>query len=112
MIARCTQVVVDSLPQAQKLSRELRDFFGPPEDERWKRVRSLAEAVAAGQSRSPADDLTLFKSLGMGISDLALGMELYQKALVLKLGREFAHPERVAPRLRANRKQSSGELGG
>lgn len=100
-IARCTQVVVDSLPQAQKLSRELRDFFGPPEDESWKRVRSLSEMVAAEQSRSSEDDLTLFKSLGMGISDLALGIELYQKALASKLGREFAHPQRIAPRLRA-----------
>ena len=103
-IARCTQMIVDSLPQAQKLSRELRDFFGPPEDESWKRVRSLAEIVASVQSRSPDDDLTLFKSLGMGISDLALGIELYQKALDLELGREFAHPQRVAPRLRAGQK--------
>jgi len=100
VLERCGQIVVDSVPQAQKLSRELMDFIGAADQEGWKRVSSLADLVAADESRGMSDDLTLFKSLGMGISDLALGIELYRKAHAEGLGREFAHPEKAAPRLR------------
>ena len=100
VLERCDRIVVDSVPQAQKLSRELMDFLGPADQEGWKQVRSLADLVSAGESRGASDDLTLFKSLGMGISDLALGIELYRKARAEGLGREFAHPEKAALRLR------------
>jgi ornithine cyclodeaminase/alanine dehydrogenase-like protein (mu-crystallin family) len=103
VLARCSRLVVDSVAQAQRLSKELMEFFGPPDQEGWKQVTSLAELVAARKSRAADDDITLFKSLGMGISDLALGMELYQTARELGLGRELSHPERVPPRLRIGR---------
>ena len=106
VLERCSRIVVDSVPQAQKLSRELIDFFGAADREGWKRVRSLADLVAAGESRGAGDDLTLFKSLGMGISDLALGIELYRRARADGLGREFAHPEKAAPRLRSEVRQA------
>jgi len=101
VLERCDRIVVDSVSQAQKLSRELIDFFGTADQDGWQRVKSLANLVAAGETRVAQDDLTLFKSLGMGISDLALGIELYQKARAMGLGREFAQPQRVTPRLRA-----------
>ena len=101
VLQRCDRIVVDNVPQAQKLSRELIDFFGTADRESWQRVTSLANLVAAGEKRVAKDDLTLFKSLGMGISDLALGIELYRKARALGLGREFAQPQKVTPRLRA-----------
>lgn len=103
VLARCSRIVVDSVAQAQKLSRELIQFMGPPDREGWKQVMSLAELVTARESRAPGDDITLFKSLGMGISDLALGIQLYQKALERGLGLELSHPQRVPPRLRAAR---------
>ncbi len=99
VVARASQIVADSIPQAQKLSRELIEFFGR-DPEKWGSVRSLASLVASRRPRSPSDDLTLFKSLGVGISDLSLGIELYKKALDLGLGRKFPHPQKVAPRLR------------
>ncbi len=101
VLERCSQIVVDSLPQAQKLSRELIEFFGPADQDGWKRVKSLAELVATREARKPSADLTLFKSLGMGISDVSLGMELYREARARGLGREFAQPERATPRLRS-----------
>ena len=101
VLDRCTQIVVDSVPAAQKLSRELMDFFGAADKEGWKRVRSLADIVAFREARERSDDITLFKSLGMGISDLALGIELYRKAREEGLGREFTHPEKAPLRLRA-----------
>jgi alanine dehydrogenase len=100
-IARCTQIVADSIPQAQKLSRELIEFFAA-DIARWSSVKSLANLVAAGQSRDASDDLTLFKSLGMGISDLSLGIELYKKAVASGLGHKFPHPQKVPPRLRTS----------
>jgi ornithine cyclodeaminase len=99
VLARCSQIVADSPPQAQKLSRELMDYFNR-EPASWARVCSLASVVAEQPTRAAEDDVTLFKSLGMGISDLALGIELYQKALRLSVGRPLTQPQRVAPRLR------------
>lgn len=98
VITRSTRIVVDSIPQAQKMSRELVEFFGS-EDKKWSSVHSLAALVASQSARAPSDELTLFKSLGTGVSDLSLGIELYRKALELGLGRTFAHPERLMPRL-------------
>jgi alanine dehydrogenase len=98
-LERCDQVVVDTIPSAQKLSRELIEYFGAAPS-RWASVKSLASVVAAGERRAASDDLTLFKALGMGISDLALGIELYQRAVERGLGRSFAHPRKAAPRLR------------
>ncbi len=67
----------------------------------WSAVESLAQLVSARRTRSSSDDLTLFKSLGMGISDLSLGIELYRRAVSSGTGHEFAHPKKSAPRLRA-----------
>jgi len=105
VLARASVVVADSLPQAQKLSREMIEFFGQ-DAAGWKDVISLATLVASPHKRAATDDLTVFKSLGMGISDLSLGIELYRRALEKGLGREFPHPQKVAPRLRAT--QSTG----
>ncbi|HEX5082199.1 MAG TPA: ornithine cyclodeaminase family protein [Blastocatellia bacterium] len=98
-LERCDQVVVDTIPSAQRLSRELIEYFGAAASG-WAAVKSLASVVAAGQPRSASDDLTLFKSLGMGISDLALGIELYRRARQRGLGRGLAHPQKAAPRWR------------
>jgi len=100
VLARSTAVVADSIPQAQKLSREMIEFFGP-DPARWTNVTSLATLIASGRTRTSADDLTLFKSLGMGISDLSLGIELYQRASQRGLGRSLPHPQKVLPKLRA-----------
>jgi len=103
VLERCDRVVVDSVPQAQRLSRELMEYFGPPGGEGWERVTPLSSLVAAREPRDPAYDLTLFKSLGMGVSDLALGVEIYRKALENGTGRGFSHPRKVPPRLSAGR---------
>lgn len=100
VLARCAHIVADSVPSAQKLSRELIDYFGSDQTN-WQRVRSLADVVAAREPRDSSDDLTVFKSLGMGISDLALGIKLYQKAVEIGVGRSFPHPQKAAPRFRS-----------
>lgn len=99
VLARSTQIVTDSIPQAQKLSRELMEFFGPG-TANWGPVRSLSSVVASRSARAASDDLTLFKALGVGVSDLSLGIALYNRALALGLGYRIPHPQRVSPRLR------------
>lgn len=103
VLRRASRVVCDTVPSAQKLSRELIEFFGPPDSEGWRRVEPLSSIVAAREGRRAGDDITLFKSLGMGISDLALGMELYRRARASGMGREFPQPQRATPRLRVAR---------
>jgi alanine dehydrogenase len=98
VLARSTQIVTDSVPQAQKLSREMIEFFGK-DPAKWNVVQPLAKVVASRLSRAASDDLTLFKALGVGISDLSLGMELYRKAVESGLGHRLTSPQRVTPRL-------------
>lgn len=98
VVARSTHIAADSVAQAQKLSRELIEFFGS-DPGNWNRVQSLASFVARRFARAASDDLTLFKALGVGISDLSLGIEVYEKAVANGLGRRLSTPERVNPRL-------------
>jgi ornithine cyclodeaminase len=101
VLARCTRIVADSPEQARRLSRELIAFYG--DDRRgWQKVRRLADLVASGERRTAADDVTLFKSLGMGISDLSLGIEVYKAACRTGVGRPIEPPQRAAPRLKAS----------
>jgi ornithine cyclodeaminase len=75
VVARCTQIVSDSPANARKVSSELEGHFD--------RVRSLGELVDARGTRRTADDLTLLKSLGTGVLDLAVGIEVYRKRKML-----------------------------
>lgn len=95
---RCGRVVVDSLESVQELSREFRDYYGTGKSN-WDEVIPLCALVAAQQTRPGDCDLTLFKAMGMGVSDLAVGIELYERAVRQGVGRSFAHPQRVTPRL-------------
>jgi ornithine cyclodeaminase len=99
VLSRSSRIVTDSVPQARKLSRELIDFLGS-DDARWKTVQPLFTIVSERFPRSEADDLTLFKSLGVGISDLSLGIQLYRDAVSSQRGYKFSPPQRVQPRLR------------
>src|SRR5699024_7976661 len=95
---RVTCLTVDDLPATQKLSSELITRFGDSE-QGWASVVPISRLVADGRNRLPADDVTLFKAMGMGISDLALGAEIYSRAVARGKGRAFAPPQRVKPRL-------------
>ena len=79
LLSRCSVVAADSVPQARLLASELIAFFGD-DDEAWKSVVPLCTLVERSEVPSTSADLTLFKSLGMGISDLALATEVYERA--------------------------------
>jgi ornithine cyclodeaminase/alanine dehydrogenase-like protein (mu-crystallin family) len=53
----------------------------------WDQVHSLGDVVAGKlKGRSAREDITLFKSLGVAIEDVALAVRAYEKALKLGIG--------------------------
>jgi alanine dehydrogenase len=102
LLDRCSMVAVDNLSQVQELSAEFREFHGPPASDRWSAVMPLSRLVGENRRRDASADLTLFKAMGMGISDLSLAVEIYRRAIERGLGREFQHPEKVKPRLKTS----------
>lgn len=76
--------VVDSIANAQKTSTEFRERFGDDEDE-WKAVTPLS-AILAGRATISTGSTTLFKGMGMGLSDLAIAIRAYEESLEQGLG--------------------------
>ncbi len=97
---RCGMVAVDTVAAVQKLSREFIDHYGA-DGAGWESVTPICRVVAERRTRPAEADLTLFKSMGMGVSDLSLGIAIYRRALERGVGRGMPHPTKVTPRLRA-----------
>ena len=93
---RASQVAVDSVSGVQKLSREFMTRF---ENRGWDAVQPLSQLIAAGRRRAAIDDVSVFKAMGMGISDLALGAELVRRAHARGVGRAIPQPKKAKPRL-------------
>ncbi len=96
VFARATIVAVDNLPGVQQLSREFMTRYA---SSGWDQVMPLSALIASGRRRSGADDVSLFKAMGMGISDLALGVELLKRARARGMGRAIPQPKKTKPRL-------------
>ncbi len=99
MLDRCDPIVVDSVDQSKRLSREFISYFEQGR-KAWSAVTPLNALVAGSQARPQASDLTLFKAMGMGISDLSLGIQCYRQAAEQGLGRSIPHPQRARISLR------------
>jgi len=100
---RATRVAVDNLAAVQQLSREFMTRYGT---RGWDGVMPLSKLIASGRRRSDADDVSLFKAMGMGISDLALGAELLRRARERGVGRVVPQPKKAKPRLAVTRARS------
>lgn len=96
LLRRADRIVADSKPQVQELSRELIDYCSSG-DSNWEDVHSLSTVVASRWQRPADTDLTIFKSMGMGISDLSVGVTVYQEALNRGIGQALKNPEKVIP---------------
>ena len=95
---RADLVVVDNLCSVRDLSAEFRARYGDDESA-WREIRTISSIVAADRSRPPAADLTLFKAMGMGISDLALAIEVLERARAAGRGHFLPARNRALPRL-------------
>lgn len=98
MLLRVSAAAADSVPQVRRLSREFIDAFGDDES-RWATLAPLSTLVAQDSGRPKSADLTMFKAMGMGISDLSLGAEVLKRAREAGLGRPLPRIERALPRL-------------
>lgn len=86
-IRRADHIVCDSLEACQL---EAGDFVPALEDGSldWSRVHELSDIVADRETgRATPEDITLFKSVGLGLEDLAVAARIYQRALEEGLGR-------------------------
>ena len=92
VLDRCTAIVADSPDAARRLSSEL---------EGADAISALSDVVAAGQARSADADVTLFKAMGIGLADVALGAEILDRAEAEGAGRDLPQPEKAQPRLRS-----------
>jgi ornithine cyclodeaminase/alanine dehydrogenase-like protein (mu-crystallin family) len=93
---RASAIAVDMIESVRSLSAEFRRRFG---DGDWSRVRPLSELVAARAQRPANADVTLFKAMGMGLSDLALGIEILKRVRAGSMGRVIPHPQPAQPRM-------------
>jgi alanine dehydrogenase len=86
-VARAAIVAADDLEQVRYESSDL----GKAVEEKalsWDRVHGLGDIVAGTTpGRKSANDITLFKSLGVAIEDVALSIRAYEKAKQQGLGR-------------------------
>jgi len=99
LLDRATLIAADSVAQVRKLSREFMDGFGSDETA-WSRVTPLSTLVMRTATSSATGDVTVFKAMGMGISDLSLGIVLFEGAQKAQLGLRLPSSERAQVRLR------------
>jgi ornithine cyclodeaminase/alanine dehydrogenase-like protein (mu-crystallin family) len=86
-VRRCDSIVVDSKEQARI---EAGDFVQALEEGsiHWADVHDLGQVIVGRYTgRAHAQDVTLFKSLGIAIEDLAVAARVYAKAQEAGLGR-------------------------
>ena len=107
LLARCSLVVTDSLSQAKNLSVELREYYGSAPGG-WASLAALGDVVEAGASRSAAEDITLFKGMGSGIEDLALGREVLARVREKGNGVEIERAGRAKPSLAGHSANGGG----
>lgn len=88
-VAAASFIAADDPEQARY---EATDLIGPVKEGAlaWERVHRLADVVAGNLTgRASATDITLYKSLGVAIEDVALAARAYEKALAQKAGVEL-----------------------
>jgi len=86
-VRRCASIIVDSKDQARM---EAGDFVQPLEDGsiHWADIHELGQVIVGRYTgRAHAEDVTMFKSLGIAIEDVAVAGRVYEKARDAGLGR-------------------------
>ena len=98
LFPRVGLVAADDPETTRKLSKEFRTQYGA-EGAAWQAVIPISRLVAEGKPRPQSCDLSIFKAMGMGVSDLALGMRIYRRAVDEGRGRALETPRKLPPRL-------------
>jgi len=106
VFGRASLVVVDHIPNAKVASREFREHYDGGKGS-WDDVKELCSIIASKTTRPAGADITLFKALGMGISDLSVARVVYERARAKGIGREIPKPARAQARWRSGRKPAT-----
>jgi ornithine cyclodeaminase/alanine dehydrogenase-like protein (mu-crystallin family) len=95
-IARADLIVIDSRAQGQI---EAGDFLEPLERGRlqWERVYELRDVVAGRVGRAHPEQITLFKSLGIALEDIAVAAVAYERARAQGAGEHIRFLEDLLP---------------
>jgi len=90
-VLRANLVVVDSIEQARI---EAGEFVGVMETGKrhWQDLVELHHVVAGQRGRSRSTDITLFKSLGLAIEDVAVASVVYNRAIDRGIGKRIPFP--------------------
>lgn len=88
LVHRADLIAVDSIEQANIESGDLILAFEP---EHWQegRIVEMSQVVAGKAGRRRPDDITIFKSNGLGVEDVAAGAFVYERASKDKVGKEL-----------------------
>lgn len=88
-VGRASRIVVDYLEQARMEAGDLIQSFAS-DPSRWNSVHELSRVIA-GQfpGRESANEITLFKSSGIAIWDVAVAARVYELALARGRGRNI-----------------------
>lgn len=93
IFTRTRLIAVDTVDSVRRLSSEFIEQFGE-DDANWESVKPLSSLVSSGTTR-PADcEISLFKAMGMGLSDLSMGSEILKRARENGAGRSIPQPEK------------------
>lgn len=88
-VRRCSLVTVDNLEQAHAEAGDLVAALASKAIQ-WSAVRNLGDILTGRYpGRSSEADITLFKSLGLGIEDVAVAAGVYRAAREAKIGRDI-----------------------
>ncbi|MCL6481000.1 MAG: ornithine cyclodeaminase family protein [Firmicutes bacterium] len=89
-VRRAGIIVVDSREQAMLESGDLLTVFGSPEASAWMAVRELADVVAGRvPGRTDMRQVTLFKSNGVALEDVAVAARVVELAQERGLGQRL-----------------------
>jgi ornithine cyclodeaminase/alanine dehydrogenase-like protein (mu-crystallin family) len=86
-VRRCENIVVDSKDQARI---EAGDFAQALEDGsiHWSDIHELGQVIVGRYpGRAHPQDVTMFKSLGIALEDIAVAARVYEKAMAQTVGR-------------------------
>ena len=87
LILGSEQLVVDSIEQARIECGEFLPVMVPGQ-RHWDEVKELKDIVGQESGRVTAEERTFFKSLGLGLEDVALGAWVYERANERGMGRQ------------------------
>jgi ornithine cyclodeaminase/alanine dehydrogenase-like protein (mu-crystallin family) len=88
-VGRASRIVVDFIEQAKMEAGDLIQSFAS-DPARWNSVRELAQVITGKfPGRENADEITLFKSSGIAIWDVAVAARVYELAVARGRGKQI-----------------------